>query len=43
MQIYISKFKMVVHAVMEEHDLENKPDTVHCVNKSYYVDKKLTC
>ena len=36
-QMYLSKFKMV-HNAVEEHDPENKPDTVHCVNKSYLLE-----
>ena len=39
MQMCIRIFKMVAHTVVEQHDLVNKPDTVHCVNKSYYVIK----
>ena len=37
MQMYSSKFKVVARTVVEEHDPESKPDTVYCVNKSYYI------
>ena len=36
-EMYISKFKMVAHTVVEEHNLEGKSDTVHCMNKSYHT------
>jgi len=32
--MHIGELKMVACTVVEEHDPENKPDTVHCADKS---------